>query len=102
MDLINIYITFHTNTKDYTLFSACHKTFFEVGYILKSKGKPQQIQKSWNNHLSLIRPQWIKTGLQQQQKAYKLMESESLFIQWWLDFLEFNEKEDITYQIYET
>jgi len=44
-----------------------------------SQNQAQQIQENWNNSLFLIRPPWIKVGLQQQQKhqtAYKLMEIE--------------------------
>jgi hypothetical protein len=41
MGLTNIYRTFHSNTKEYTFFSAPHGTFFKTGHIPRHKSKSQ-------------------------------------------------------------
>ena len=37
MDLIDIYRTFHPNTKEYTLYSTPHGTFSKIDHILSNK-----------------------------------------------------------------
>ncbi|EGW11313.1 Retrovirus-related Pol polyprotein LINE-1 [Cricetulus griseus] len=37
MDLTNIYRTFHSNIKEYTFFSASHRTFFRIDHKLEHK-----------------------------------------------------------------
>ena len=61
MELINVYRTFHPNTKEYTFFSEPHKTFSKIDH----ESKPQQIQKHWNNALYFIVLPWLKVRIQQ-------------------------------------
>jgi exonuclease III len=66
MDLTDIYRTFHSNTKEHAFFSASHGTFSKIEHYTESQNNSQQIQENLNNSLDLIRPSWIKAGLQQQ------------------------------------
>lgn len=49
IDLTDIYRTFHTNTKEYTFFSAPHRTFSKIDHILGNKQTSTDIKKYWNN-----------------------------------------------------
>jgi len=73
MDIIEIYRTFHPNTKDYILFSAPHRTFSKIDHILGHKDSINRYKKidQKKTLLVFIRPSWIKAGLQQQQKQQK-------------------------------
>ena len=80
MDLTDIYRTFYPNTKEYTFFSVPHGNFSKIGHILNHKASLKR-HKKIEISLILFRPPWIKIGLEQQQKAYKFMETEQLYIQ---------------------
>ena len=54
IDLIDIYKTYHPNTKEYTFFSAPHGTFSKTDHILSHKANLSRYQKNWNNLLYLI------------------------------------------------
>jgi hypothetical protein len=80
MDLTYIYRTFHSKTKEYTFFSALHRTFSKVDHIIRYRASFNRYRNR-NNPLHFIRPLWPKVGLQQQQKQQKtlmLMEIEQL------------------------
>lgn len=79
LDLTDIYRIFHPNRKEYTLFSAAHRTFSKIDHILGNKANFHSYKKTISKHLCLIRSPWIKVRNQQQcypQKAYKLIETE--------------------------
>jgi exonuclease III len=42
MDLTDIYITFHPNTKEYSFFSVAHRTFSKIDHILEHKESLRQ------------------------------------------------------------
>ena len=45
MDLIDIYRTFHPNTKEYTFFSAPHGTFSKIDHMLGHKANLNRYKK---------------------------------------------------------
>ena len=45
MNLIDIYRTFHPNTKEYTFFSAPHGTFSKIDHILGNKANLKRYRK---------------------------------------------------------
>jgi exonuclease III len=45
MDLTDIYIIFHPITAQYTVFSAAHGTFSQIGHILEHKGNLNKYKK---------------------------------------------------------
>ena len=45
MDLIDIYITFYPNRKEYTFFSAAHGTFSKIDHILSNKANFHRYKK---------------------------------------------------------
>jgi exonuclease III len=45
MDLIDIYRTFHPNTKEYTFLSAPHGTFYKTDHRLAHKTSPDNTRK---------------------------------------------------------
>ena len=64
MDLKDIYRTFHPNTKEYTFFSASHGTFSKIDHIIKHKANLNRYKKMEITPFYLLRPPWIKAGLQ--------------------------------------
>ena len=45
MDLKDLYITLHTNTKEYTFFSVPYGTFSKIGHILRHKASLNKYKK---------------------------------------------------------
>ena len=45
MDLIDIYMTFHPKTADYTIFSSAHGTFSRIDHILGHKSSLSKFKK---------------------------------------------------------
>ena len=45
MDLIDIFKTFHTNAKEYIVFSSAHGTFFRIDHILGHKSNLSKVNK---------------------------------------------------------
>jgi exonuclease III len=45
MDLLDVYRTFHPISKQYTFFSAAHRTFFKIDHILGRKQASANIKK---------------------------------------------------------
>ena len=71
MDLIYIFMTFHSNAEEYTFFSSAHGTFSRIGHILGhkshlSKFKKIEIKSSiFSNHTAM------RLGINYKKKNYK-------------------------------
>ena len=46
MNLIGIFVTFHTNAEDYTFFSSAHGTFSWIDHILGHKSNLSEFKKT--------------------------------------------------------
>jgi hypothetical protein len=77
MDLTDIYRTSRPNTKEYTLFSAPHRTFSKTEHIVRHKVSLNRYKKIKLTPYILSDHDGLNTyQLQQkQQKAYKVMET---------------------------
>ena len=62
MDFSDIYRTFHSNTKEYTVFSASHGTISEIDHILGNKANIHRY-KNWSNPQCPIGSPWIKVRI---------------------------------------
>jgi hypothetical protein len=86
MDLTNIYRTFHPHTKDYTFFSAPHRTFFKIDHILHHKAsfnRYKKIEPPTPCPLHPTRLSWINFG---KRNNRKLCESRNKEIKYLLKF----------------
>jgi exonuclease III len=80
MDLRDIYRMFHSNTKEYTFFSAPHGTFSQNDHILSHKANFNRYKKTEITSCILSDHHGLKLDFNNRnnKKAYKLMETEQL------------------------
>ena len=45
LDLMDIYMKLHTNTKEYTFFSSAHETFSRIEHMLGHKRSPSKYER---------------------------------------------------------
>jgi hypothetical protein len=62
MDLADIYVTFHSKSKEYTFFSAPRGTFSKIDHIISHKQASTDTRRL-NNPVPPIRSPWNKAGL---------------------------------------
>jgi hypothetical protein len=103
MDLTDIYRTFYTETKEYTFFSAPHSTFSKIGHIIGHKTglirykKMEIIPCILSDHHGLRLVFNSNKNNKNSIYTWKLNLVKEEIKKEIKDFLEFNEKEGITY-----
>ena len=55
MDLIDIYMTFHSKTSEYTFFSSAHGIFSRIDHILHHKSSLSKFKKVGKEDLNIIK-----------------------------------------------
>ena len=49
LDLMDIYMTFHPKTMNFTFFSSAHRTFSRIDHTLGHKSNLDKLKKNWNH-----------------------------------------------------
>jgi exonuclease III len=75
MDLVDVYRTFHPPSTQYTFFSAAHRTFSKIDYILGHKASLSKYKKIEIMPCILSHPNAIKLELNKKNKDKKYMNS---------------------------